>query len=194
MDSEIVELDEKLLIVLNNLGSEKWDPFWLFITEKWSSVPIYVMLLYLCLKYKKIRYTAITIVFAVALVAITDQISNVFKYGVERLRPCHDNIAEHLRLFRCGGKYGFFSAHAANTFAIATFFSLTLRKNVRWIAVALVCWASVVSYSRIYLAVHYPLDVIAGGVIGSAIAWGVFKSKPLLENKIGEIVKKITKG
>ena len=75
-----------------------------------------------------------------------------------------------LLILICGGKYGFFSAHAANTMAIAVFFSYLLRKNTRYIVTLLLCWSIIVSYSRIYLGVHFPGDVLVGWIFGILLA------------------------
>lgn len=108
------------------------------------------------------------------MITVTDQLSNFFKYGVARLRPCHDpEIAPLMRLVKssCGGQYGYFSAHAANSFATAVFFGALLKSSKRGIGVFLVLWAALVAYSRVYLGVHFPLDILTGAVVGSFFGW-----------------------
>ncbi len=177
MLEELIKYDKEVFLFLNNLGSETWDAFWLAATNKFVSIPLYLLLLVLIFKKYHWKTVIIIIFFIVVMIAATDQLANVFKYGFERLRPCHDEEVLHLmRLVKsyCGGKYGYFSAHAANSFALATFFILLLKKHFRWLAFLLLVWAIVVSYSRIYIGVHFPLDAITGVSFGMLIGWLFF--------------------
>ena len=100
-----------------------------------------------------------------------DQITNLFKDGFARLRPCHDpDIAPLMRLVkdRCGGLYGFFSGHSSNSFALAIFF-ITFFKSIYPVMRWLVLWAAIVAYSRVYVGVHYPIDILCGALFGSVI-------------------------
>jgi undecaprenyl-diphosphatase len=169
MIDSLISRDIELFIYLNNLGSSNWDGVWLFISDKYSAIPFYILLLYLTYKQFGIKKTFVAVLFVLALIALSDQTSNLFKYGFKRLRPCHnENISHLIRLVggRCGGLYGYFSAHAANSTAIAVFFGLLLRKKINYLFPILIVWALLVSYSRIYLGVHYPLDVFTGMLIG----------------------------
>lgn len=180
-----IEKDKELLLFLNGLGSTHWDRFWLFISHKFSAVPLYALLLFFCFKYLKWRKTIAVLLCVAVMITATDQLANLFKYGFERLRPCHDeSLIPQMRLVICGGKYGYFSAHAASSMAIATFFSLLLRGKIKWLVYTLVIWSLLVGYSRIYLGVHFPGDVITGFVIGAIlgnifykIALRIFKMK-----------------
>ncbi len=177
----LINKDIALLIYLNNLGTTQWDGFWLFITNKFSAIPLYLLLLFLLYKNIGLKRTLYTLVGVALLIALTDQTSNLFKFGFKRLRPCHDELVSPLiRLVagRCGGLYSFFSAHAANTMAIVFFLGLLLKKHVKYIFTALFLWAVLVSYSRIYVGVHYPLDVLTGMLIGAfygSIFYNVFQ-------------------
>ena len=104
-----------------------------------------------------------------------------------RLRPCHNlEIANlvHIVNDHCGGQYGFVSSHATNTFALAVFVGLLVKQKVSWLSPALIVWAAIVSYSRIYLGVHYPGDVICGAILGAIIGKFVFMLLNFLNNKI----------
>lgn len=171
--NSVITCDKALFLFLNNLGNETWDVFWLAVTNKFTAIPLYVVLFLLCIKKFGVKTTLIILAAVSLMIVGTDQLANAFKYGFERLRPCHDETVMHrMRLVKsyCGGKYGFFSAHAANTAAIATFFSLLFRKYFKYLPLLLIFWAVLVAYSRIYIGVHYPLDVITG--IGLGIGAG----------------------
>ena len=158
------QIDQDWVVFLNNLGSDTWDSFWLFITDKWKKT----LLILLCIAL---------------LILCTDQLARCFKYGFERLRPCHnDLINSQLRILRCGGKFGFFSAHACSTFAVATFFSFLFKDKYRKLGYFLFFWAVIISYSRIYLAVHYPFDVLVGLIFGCFLGYLFF----LLYKKISQ--------
>ena len=169
MIDELIDKDIALLIYLNNLGTPQWDGFWLFLSNKYSAIPLYLLLLYFTFKQFGLKKTVVAVLLVVLLITLSDQTSNLFKYGFKRLRPCHnENIAGLIRLVggRCGGLYGYFSAHAANSMAFAVFFGLLLRKKLNYIFLILLIWAISVSYSRVYMGVHFPSDVVTGMLIG----------------------------
>ncbi|MGI9548327.1 MAG: phosphatase PAP2 family protein, partial [Flavobacteriaceae bacterium] len=129
MLEEILQLDRNFFLLLNNLGSETWDGFWLMITSKWSSIPVYLILLILSFKNFGLKKTILLVIAVALMISCTDQLANLFKYGVRRLRPCYEeDLFGAMRLVKasCGGKFAFFSAHAANSFAIAFFFVMLL--------------------------------------------------------------------
>lgn len=178
MFDSLISKDIELLIYLNNLGTVQWDSFWLVVTNKFSAIPLYLFLLYFTYKQYGIKKTLVAILFVVVLITISDQTSNLFKYGFKRLRPCHDeNISHLIRLVKssCGGLYAYFSAHAANAMAIAVFFGLLLKSKFKYLLPVLVLWALLVAYSRIYIGVHFPLDVITGMFFGILYATIIYK-------------------
>ncbi|MBN4082772.1 phosphatase PAP2 family protein [bacterium AH-315-A23] len=186
MIDSLIEFDIELFLYLNNLGNIQWDGFWMFMTHKFGAIPLYLLLLFLSYKQFGTKTTIVIVLFIAVLIGITDQTSNLFKYGFERLRPCHDESLEGLfRLVkeRCGGLYSYFSAHAANSMAIAIFFGLLLRRRHKFLPLALIAWATIVGYSRIYIGVHFPLDVFTGFFFGSMYAAILYRVFSLIREK-----------
>ena len=146
------------------------------ITQKFNWLPLYVILIALLIKHFgwQALYSTIAVIL---LVVISDQLTSSFmKPFFGRLRPCHDPEIGHLIkiVTRCGGEFGFVSSHAANSFSVSTFFILLFRNTHKYIWWLLV-WPILFSYSRIYLGVHYPLDVICGAMVGIALGYLIFK-------------------
>jgi undecaprenyl-diphosphatase len=163
----LIDFDKKALLYLNGIHSPAWDNVMWWISGSKSWIPLYIVLLILII-YRERPYRFIfTILFIAITVVLCDQISVLIKNLVERPRPTHDSeIASMVHIVNNykGGMYGFVSSHAANCFGIATFLANQF-KHYKW-SLFLFVWAAVVSYSRICLGVHYPLDIICGGVLG----------------------------
>ena len=181
MIEEILKLDSKLFLYLNNLGTSKFDIFWISLSKIEANILMYLFLILLFFYIQKIRPKLIYIFylfFVIALmIAITDQGANIFKDSFQRLRPCYnESIIDSLRLVKenCGGKYGFFSAHASNSFSLAIFFGLLFINRIRYIIMITIVFASLISYSRIYLGVHYPIDVFFGGFFGIVVGFVMY--------------------
>ncbi|WP_456439595.1 phosphatase PAP2 family protein [Psychroserpens sp.] len=172
MLEELVKLDTELFVYLNGLGTESWDGFWMFYTTKFNWIPFYGLLLFLM--YKHINNTKVflfMLLVIVLMITFTDQITNLFKKVlVMRLRPCYNpEIDDIIRLVKrsCGGKFGYFSGHASNSMAVAVFTGLMLRYKYKYSLYILIVWAIGMGYSRIYVGVHYPLDVLSGMLFGA---------------------------
>ena len=168
------QADEAVFLALNGAQCAYADSvMWLF-SGRWAYMLPVLALLYVA--YRSGWKRGLMIVLAVALtVVLSDQIaSSLIKPLVCRLRPSH---AEHLCAYilngRRGGMYGFVSSHAANSFGVAVLFILLSRH--RLVAISMLLWAALVSYSRIYLGVHYPGDIICGALVGVAMAFLVNK-------------------
>jgi undecaprenyl-diphosphatase len=176
MPDNLLHTDTQLFLFLNGFHSSFWDIIMWHISGKWEWLPFYVVLLYYIIRRYKSKCIWIFLSVAI-IIALTDSISSqIIKENIHRLRPSHNpelNGLVHIVNNYSGGTYGFVSSHAANTFAIAVFLSL-LFKN-RWFTSGIFIWAMIVSYSRIYLGVHYPGDVLGGALLGSIVALVVFK-------------------
>jgi len=177
MMDHLLEYDKQLFLFLNNLGSPTWDGFWLVITSIVAWIPLYVFLLFLV--YKKFGFKTLLIVILVValMVTFTDQVTNLFKCLFERPRPCRaEGVMEHMRFVaeRCG-LYGFFSGHSSNSMAAAVFTGLLLRPFYKNLIFILLFWSAVVAYSRIYVGVHYPLDIVCGLAFGSISGYLFYK-------------------
>ncbi|MDL1913355.1 MAG: phosphatase PAP2 family protein [Bergeyella sp.] len=173
---DIIDLDKSFLVYLNGLGSEGCDGFWILVSKVEFWVPLYVILTYLLYKSFSLYDFLLILLFLVLGVTVSDQLANFFKLGIGRLRPCHDPAVQNdIRKVVCGGLYSFYSGHASNTFFIAGFLSFLLKNKIRYLSVGLFFWAVLVSYSRIYLGVHFPLDVMMGGSMGFFLS-GLFST------------------
>ena len=182
---QLLEYDHELFLYLNSLGNESWDLFWLIITNKLYAAPLYAVLIYLIYKKFGLKGTVISVLVVAAMITCTDQLANLFKHGFERPRPCKVELWKETMRFvaeRCG-RYGYFSAHAASTMAAAVFAGLALKSHHRYLIFILLFWSSLVGYSRIYLGVHYPGDVLTGWIIGALLGWAFYRLFIYLEGK-----------
>ncbi len=177
-------LDQQLFLFLNSLNSPFCDQLMHAISGRLIWVPLYLaILVFLGVKYK--RKFLILILFIILAATLADQTSVIIKNLVHRLRPCHEPSIKdivHLVNGECGGMYSFVSSHATNSFNVALLSLLFIKK--RWYSISIILWALVIGYSRIYLGVHYPGDVICGSLLGAFIGWSVYSLYVLTDKKI----------
>lgn len=163
----LIEGDKELLLFLNGLHNSFFDGFMYWISDRWIWIPMYAALLYPIVLRKRWGTWLIAVCIALC-VLFADQFASGFcKPFFERFRPSHDpTIMDMVHIVEGdrSGLYGFISSHAANTFAVAVFTICLFRKWIQ--AVPIVLWAILNSYSRIYLGVHFPLDILAGALAG----------------------------
>lgn len=173
----INNLDRELFLFLNGLHVGWLDPVMTFISSEMGWIPFYAILLYLVFRKSGWRGLLFVVIGVVILITCSDQLSShVFKPVFHRLRPCHDPLIQdlvHLPNGHCGGQYGFISSHACNTFALASFIALIMNKFYKKIGLLMFIWAALVSYSRIYMGVHFPGDVLCGAAVGMILGFGI---------------------
>ncbi len=168
-------LDDRLLLAVNHARGPALDAVMTFASSRLVWFPFYAALIgWLVWHFR--RRAAVLLPLVVVAVALADSItSRFFKPFFGRLRPCH-NPALAAQLYLpdgCGGQFGFLSSHAANGFALAVFLLLALpHGRYRGLKIGVFLWASLLSYSRVYLGAHYPTDVLGGALVGALLGWG----------------------
>lgn len=182
-------LDQEVTLVINSWHSSVTDPIWQFFSDKIVWIPMYaaiVALLFWRLGWKK---GLIAIAGVLLTFGFCDQFSNVIKYAVCRIRPVNDEfmIAQGLHILETGGGYGFFSAHAANSFGLAasTYLGIQMDKRLKWRGYAawIFFWAGMVAMSRVFVGKHYLGDVIVGSIVGLAAGFAFGYLAKLVCNK-----------
>ncbi len=182
----LVGFDKKLFLFFNEHHNEFFDIVMLFASGKWSWLPLYIILLIIIIKKLGWKPLPAVLIAIAAAVTLSDQASvHLFKNVFLRYRPCHNVEIQHLvHLVKgCGGKYGFVSSHASNSFALATFVGFILYDKIRFVLPLLWLWALVVGYSRIYNGVHYPADIVCGSALGFIVGYAVYKAFYYFDNR-----------
>lgn len=177
-------IDEKIFFAINGWHNPFFDKIMWCISAKYTWLPLYaVTLIWLIYKYRQKSY--IYLIFLVLLIIAADQCSvHLFKNVFERYRPTHNpDISQFVHIVNGykGGKYGFISSHAANSFAFVSFLIPLFKK--KWPVVLLAFWVIIVSYSRIYLGVHYPFDILAGAAFGCLLGYIFYKAMNFIRYK-----------
>lgn len=170
----LISADTSLFLLLNSLHADWMDPVMWWLSHKWIWVVFYAALVGMLFYYKGWRKTTVALIFVALMIVIADQAcSHMIRPFFERLRPSNPanpiSPMVHIVNGYRGGAYGFPSCHAANTFALAVFLSLVMR--MRGFTVFMLIWSVLISYSRIYLGVHYPGDILVGMMVGAIAAF-----------------------
>lgn len=186
MLDQLIEFDKKVLLFLNSFHAPWLDPIVLFSTQTFAWLPLYLFLLYLIIKEYRKESWIVLLGIVLTIVLANEITSSLMKPYFERLRPSLEPGLQglvHLVDGYKGKKFGFASSHAANTFGAATFFFLLFRTTKKWIG-WLFLWAVTMTYTRIYLGVHYPGDILVGGMIGVLAGITGFKFQKWLKDYV----------
>jgi len=162
----IIERDKELFVYLNALGVESWDQFWIIVTNQFSWIPLFAFLLFLVFKAYGWKKGLMIMVVAALLVTFSDQFVNFIKDYFGRLRPNNDpTINEVIRILKRPKSFSFVSGHSTTSFAVTTFMILTFKKHYKY-PLLLLIWPVLFAYSRIYVGVHFPVDIFVGMLLG----------------------------
>lgn len=184
MFEDLIHLDQQLLVFLNNLGTEQWDPFWLFVTDKFKWMPVYLLLLFTVFKYLGWRKGGVLLLIVALMITFSDQFTNFIRGIFERDRPFRNlDLATHLRTLIRPGRYSFTSGHATTSTAVTVFLIASLRTFSKYIYL-LIIFPILFAYSRLYLGVHFPSDVTMGACIGGTIGYLFYKIYAKISLKI----------
>lgn len=183
MLKELQELDRAVFIYLNGLGNPTFDSFWLFVTKQLYWTPVFLIIFYLIFKKHGWKHGLLILVFIAFLVLVGDQFTNLIKNIVQRIRPCNNpDLAGTIRILHTTPTFSFFSGHATNSMATTLFVYLILKKHFRYVFL-LFLWPLVFAYSRIYIGVHYPGDILTGYVVGAILGFAFYKLYQKVQQK-----------
>jgi len=172
---KIIQYDKDLLVYLNGLGTENWDGVWLLITNQLSWIPLYLLFFYLIFRSFGWKKGLGLLLLTALLVTFSDQFTVFIKNYFERLRPNRDpSINEVIRILKNNSSFSFVSGHATTSTAVTLFMHLRLKKYYSYTGLFFI-WPLLFSYSRVYLGVHFPIDVLTGALLGLLIGYSFFR-------------------
>ncbi len=172
---KIIHYDKELFVFLNALGNENWDTFWMTLTNQFSWIPLYILFFYLIFKSLGWKKGLALVLLTAVMVTFSDQLTVFIKNSFQRFRPNRDpSINEFIRILKNNKSFSFVSGHATTSMTVSLFMHLTLKKYYRY-TVLFFIWPILFSYSRIYIGVHFPIDVTVGAVLGILIGMVFYK-------------------
>jgi undecaprenyl-diphosphatase len=181
---ELILKDRELLVELNSLGTEKWDSFWLIVTNQFSWIPLFILLFALIFKGFGWKKGIALVLLSAILVAFSDQLVNLIKNTVMRLRPNNDlELKSIIRALKHPRGYSFVSGHSTTSFAVTFFMFLLLKKHFKYIGFLFI-WPILFAYSRIYCGVHFPIDIFLGMILGLIIGFVFYQFSKILLKKV----------
>lgn len=159
------------MVQLNGLGTESWDQFWMLATNQMSWIPLYLIFFYLIFSSLGWKKGLALVLLTAVLVTFSDQFTVFLKDSFERLRPNNDpSVNSMIRILKNNKSFSFVSGHATSSMAVSILMFLTLRKNFPYTWLFFI-WPLIFAYSRIYIGVHFPMDVLCGALLGAAIGY-----------------------
>tara|TARA_R110002124_G_scaffold159411_1_gene326597 strand:- start:2145 stop:2708 length:564 start_codon:yes stop_codon:yes gene_type:complete len=180
----LLQKDKQILIYLNNLGNEQWDPFWLFITNQLNWAPLFLLIIFLIFKKFGWKKGGFIFLFTILLVAFSDQFTNVIRGIFERLRPNNDVSINHLlRTLITPQSYSFTSGHATTSMTFSVFIYFLFKDKYKYIKFIFI-FPIFFAYSRLYLGVHFLTDILTGATIGAILGFYAFKLQHFLSKKM----------
>ena len=165
------EWDRELFIWLNSLGIERFDSFWIFVTQIESWIPLFLFFFVIIFVKYGLKKGFVVIFFTLVTFGVTITFTNLVKEYIARLRPNNvEAMADLIRILQKPTNYSFFSGHASSSFAVTTFDALAIRTYTKWIYITFL-WPLIFILSRIYVGVHYPSDLFVGALVGTLLAF-----------------------
>ncbi len=176
MWEQLIDWDRDLLVFLNSLGSESWDPFWLYITKQLNWWPLFLVVLYLLFRKLSIKQLVLLLVTLTLFFVFTDQMTNLVKNSVERFRPVNDpELKSIIRIVKNSSSWSYFSGHASNSSGAILFLFLVMRNYYKK-AYLLFLFPLIFAYTRLYLGLHFPLDILSGYAFGLLSGWMFYRA------------------
>jgi len=175
MWEQLLQWDKEVLLYFNNLGSETYDRFWIFITQIKNWIPLYIFFFFLFIRAFHFKKAIVAIIFSLISLGTSLGLTEVVKMTFDRVRPSNNGeLQSYLRILQTPDDYSFFSGHAAVSITITLFVIFTLQQRFKWVWLFLI-WPFLFCWSRIYVGVHYPSDIIVGIIVGSILGYTLFR-------------------